>query len=151
MDIQQLLDSVKLVDIRLIERDARLKLDPSPDHGLATLPEDSPAGETSIDVNPVSWGTHIETWFRMRFVNELSEIACSVAVIYEREGDEEIGQDLRYEFIERVSVMAAYPYLRAEIQHQMADLRLGSLTLGLLKQGEFKIDREQPANKGEDA
>ena len=35
--------------------------------------------------------------------------------------------------------MTAYPYLRAELQHQVADLRLGTLTLEILRQGEFEL------------
>lgn len=145
MDIQQLLDQVRLVDVRLIERHAALKLDGSPDTGVTTMPEAIPQGDVSVQVNPISWGRTLETWFRMTLDSAVFRAVCAVAVVYVRDEDSHIDPALQKEFIERVSVMAAYPYLRAEIQHQVSDLRMGQLTLDLLKQGQFQLQVEDPA------
>lgn len=149
MDIHQLLGQIRLVDVRLIERHATLTLDPSPDRGLAALPDETSRSKVHLEVNPVSWGKRIETWFRIHAENELATIRCAVAVCYERDSDDDISDEVRREFVEKVSVMAAYPYLRAEVQQQSADLRIGVLTLDLLKQGDFKLLSNQGSGSEE--
>ena len=122
MDIHELLEQVELKEVRLIERSAQLLLDPSPGHGLQSLSDATPEGDLALDINPISWSDIIEIWFRMQLTNEHMTVRCAVAVVYQR-----------------VAVMTAYPYLRAELQHQVADLRLGTLTLEILRQGEFEL------------
>lgn len=139
MDIHELLEQVELKEVRLIERYAQLLLDPSPGHGLQSLSDATPEGDLALDINPISWSDIIEIWFRMQLTNEHMTVRCAVAVVYQREPKDEIDSDVQKDFIERVAVMTAYPYLRAELQHQVADLRLGTLTLGVLRQGEFEL------------
>lgn len=138
MDIFELLGSTRLIDVRSIHREASLELDPSEGNGLSELGELEPA-EIAIEVNPVTWGTRIETWFRIVLESKDFHIIAAVAVLYDRESDEEIPESVRVEFVEKVAVMAAYPYLRADVQSLAADLRVGNLTLPVLQQGEFKI------------
>lgn len=145
MDIHELLEQIELTEIRLIERSARLKVSPEPGQGLRSLAEADPEGQMSIAVLPVSWDARLETWFRLTLSNEQAEIVTAMAVVYERETDEDIPPELRKEFIERIAVMAAYPYLRSDLQHQAVDLHLGNVTLPVLRQGEFQLPEESDA------
>lgn len=147
MDIHELLEQIELTETRLIERSARLKVSPEPGEGLRSLAEADPEGQMSIAVLPISWDARLETWFRLTLSNEQAEIVTAVAVVYQRETDAEIPPELRKEFIERIAVMAAYPYLRTELQHQATDLRVGDVTLPILRQGEFQLPEESDATE----
>ncbi len=144
--LHELLEQIELTEIRLIERNARLKVSPEPSQGLRCLAEADPEGQMSIAVLPVSWDARLETWFRLTLSNEQAEIVTAVAVVYQRETDAEIPPELRTEFIERVAVMAAYPYLRTDLQHQAIDLHLGNVTLPILRQGEFQLPEDFSAS-----
>lgn len=139
MDIHDLLQSVTLKDVRTILREGALKLDPASGQGLAALGDMLPSGDVAIDLNPVSWDSHIETWFRLTLETEQVKLGAAVAVLYDRDSDEAIPESVKIEFLEKVAVMAAFPYLRAEIQDLASGLRLGNVTLGMLRQGEFTV------------
>ena len=139
MDIRELLESVSLTDVRLIESWASLKLDPSSGKGLSALGDLHPQGEIEINLNPVSWGRVIETWFRAVVTGEQFTLTAVVAVLYQRREDPPIPDLVRVEFLEKISVMAAFPYLRAQLQSLAADLRVGNLTLDILRQGQFQV------------
>lgn len=140
MDIRELVADISLTDIRLIQNEAALKLDSSPDAGLSALGDIVASGEIAIQLNPVSWGTSIETWFRASVENEQFALAVAFAVIYKRQSSEAIPEDVKIEFLEKVSAMAAYPYLRAQIQRVASELRIGNVLLGVLKQGQFSVE-----------
>lgn len=139
MNIGDLLVDVRLCDVRTIHEAAELKLDPAPGNGLASLDESDAHGQLTIDINPVQWGEQIEIWFRMRFETATSTIVAAVATLYEREADNEIPDETRTDFIEKVAIMAAYPYLRSALQKLAATMRMGTFTLDILRQGEFKM------------
>lgn len=138
MDIQELLDSVALADIRCIERVGKLELDG--ETGLAGWDEASSPGSLDLQVNPVSWGTRIEAWFRLGVDHAGAEVRAAYAVVYERDDDRPIPREVRKDFLERVAIMACLPYLREAIQHIAADLRLGNLVLPIVRLGEIQID-----------
>lgn len=140
MDIQELLQNVTLRDVRTIQTEATLKLPSTPDTGLSAFGDVTPAGEIAINLNPISWGSALETWFRAVVESEQFKLVAAVAVLYDRADDSQIPDDVRIEFTEKVSIMAAYPYLRVLIQGLAADLRLGTMTLDVLRQGQFKVD-----------
>ena len=142
MDVIELLDSVHLVDVRTIEETARLKLDASPEQGLAALDEADQDADLSIQLNPVSWGERIEIWFRFRYETPAAKLVAAVATLYQRTGNDEIPEQTRIEFIEKVAVMAAYPYLRNALQELAAKLRLGNITLDIMRQGSFRIGQK---------
>ncbi len=137
MDIRHLLESVTLADVRTIQRDGSLKLDP--EAGLAGLPVDVEDGSVSIELNPAAWDERIEVWFRVVLSRQDVQIACAVAVVYTRPSNETIPDDVRVEFLEKVAVMTAFPYLRAEVQAAAAALRVGDITLDVLRQGQFQV------------
>lgn len=148
MDIQSLVQAVTLTDVRTIETRGSLKL--TEQGPLGEWGDVSPQADFDMSVNPVSWGRELETWFRVTIESEQFTIVAAVAVLYTRDGDDDIDPALRTEFIERVSVMTAYPYLRALVQRLASELRIGNLTLGVLRPGEFRVqepgEQAQPAN-----
>ncbi|SHJ47520.1 hypothetical protein SAMN02745244_02595 [Tessaracoccus bendigoensis DSM 12906] len=139
MDIVELLSTVRLDDVRTIEETAKLALDAAPDKGLGVFDESDANGELTIQVNAVAWGLSIEIWFRTRYQTPSATLAATVATVYRREEATEIPDQTKRDFIEKVAVMAAYPYLRSALHELAAKLRLGSLTLDILRQGEFRI------------
>lgn len=149
MDILELVASVRLTDVRTISRESTLRVDHNPDAGLGTFGEITSAGDLEMNLNPVSWGRRIETWFRMTVESDQFRIAVAEATIYERDSDDPIPDDVRVEFLERVAVMAAYPYLRAAVQACAADLRVGNLTLDVLRQGQFQVHPPEPTETPE--
>lgn len=145
MDIQDLLTSLRLADVRTIVCSGALKLTPTADNGLAKLGEIDPNGATAVNVNPVSWGQRLETWFQLTITSDQFDIQAAVAVLYDRDTSEPIPDEVRVDFIEKVAVMTAYPYLRALIQDLAAELRVGIITLAILPQGGFRLGPPQAA------
>lgn len=139
MDVVELLAAVRLVDVRAIQEVAELKVDGSPGQGVAMIDESPADGELLMEINPVAWDTRIEIWFRAHFETHASRLVAAVATVYERDTDEDIPEETRTEFIEKVAVMAAYPYLRSALQGLAARMRLGDVTLDILRQGEFHM------------
>lgn len=147
MDIHALVQSVSLTDVRTIEIQGSLKLQ-SRGGRLDGLGEIEPRADMDLRVNPASWGQVLETWFRVVIESEQFKIVAAVAVTYARETEDVIPEDVQTEFIERVSVMTAFPYLRALVQQMASELRLGDMTLGVLRPGGFRIqtgEAEAPA------
>lgn len=149
MDIVELLDAVRLADVRTIQQVAELKLDPTTGQGLSALSEPDGKGELTIDINPVNWGTRIEIWFRARFDTESVTMVTAVATVYERESEDAIPEATQTDFIEKVAVMAAYPYLRSTLQGLAASMRVGNFTLDILRQGEFAMAPSEAAESSQ--
>lgn len=143
MDIQTLVQSVTLTDVRTVETRGVLKV--GADGRVGQLGEVAPDADFDLGVNPVSWDRELETWFRVTIDSEQFTVVATVSVLYTRDGDDVIEPPLQREFIERVSVMTAYPYLRALVQQIASELRVGNLTLGVLRAGQFRV---QPVEEG---
>lgn len=141
MDIIELVRSVNLTEVRIVESSGIAKFP----EGHVSDVEIPSEGAIDIEVRPVAWGTRLETWFRMVLTSDTSDIRVGVAVLYSRDEDLPISPELGAEFIERVSVMTAFPYLRAQAQRVAADIQVGAISIPVLRQGEFKVDREQLA------
>lgn len=144
MDIQELVDSVVLDDIRCIERTGKLELDD--EVGLAAWQEPSSPETLDLQVNPVSWGSRIEVWFRLAIVRPEVDIRAAYAVVYTRDDDLAIPREVQKDFLERVAAMACLPYLREAIQHIGAELQLGKLILPIVRQGELQIDLREESS-----
>ena len=137
--IHQLLDQVSLADIRTIECQGALKISPDEGAGLQTLAENSRETQLSIALNPVLWENLIEIWVRGQVENDRYTASIAVAVIYQRQESDEIPKDVRIEFIEKIVVMAAYPYLRSGLQNLATTLGVGEAPLPNLPQGAFHM------------
>lgn len=137
--IHQLLDQVSLADIRTIECQGALKISPDEGAGLRTLANSDNDTQLSIALNPVLWGELIEVWVRGQVENDRYTASTAVAVVYRRQEDEEIPNDIRIEFIEKIIVMTAYPYLRSGLQNLATTLGVGEAPLPILPQGAFHM------------
>lgn len=142
MDLPGLVESVELVDVRVIESVAQLRVDPAAGLRAWELVEFEPA--LALQAHPVSWGEEIETWFRLSLDTAQAVVSAAVSVRYRRDQAVEIPADVRQEFAERISVMTAVPYLRAEVQALAAKLRLGDLVLPLIRQSSFRFEDAPP-------
>ncbi len=149
MDVVELLTTVRLKDVRTLDEVAQLKADGSPGQGLGTLDESHSESELVMEINPIVWGTRIEIWVRAWFETQAVKLVASVATVYERETDEYVPEPTRTEFIEKVAVMAAYPYLRSALQGLAATMRLGEFTLDILRQGEFHMGTSEATDSAQ--
>lgn len=140
MDVVELVRAVELVDVRCIEFVADLKIEAA--IGLPeTLPEGTPGAdsEVELDVNPIQWGRRIEVWFRITLENKAALLRSAYAVIYKRDSEDEIPEGVRREFIERVAIMAAVPYLRESIQQAALRIQVPAPLIPILRQGQFQL------------
>ena len=85
------------------------------------------------------WENLIEIWVRGQVENDRYTASIAVAVIYQRQESDEIPKDVRIEFIEKIVVMAAYPYLRSGLQNLATTLGVGEAPLPILPQGAFHM------------
>ena len=139
MDVQSLLQQVALEDVRLIERMMELRLDE--EQGVTGWsPADEKDIEIAFQVNQVSWGRTIESWFRIAAEHSDTRLSTAYAVIYSRDSEEEIPSAVRKEFLERVASMAAVPYLRTTFQSLASEARLGNFVIPMIRQGDIHLD-----------
>lgn len=136
MDIFDLVGSVELADVSCIQFSGKRRTKSG-----SALPEAGAEGEpeVSLDVNPVLWGSRLETWFRMTVDTPDARLRAAFATIYERESDEEIPLTVQREFIERVAIMAVVPYLREAVHHAATRLQVPAPILPILRQGQFSL------------
>lgn len=135
MDILELVGSTELEEIRCIELHAEVRPDPAPQGGEQEEPN------LEIQVNPVQSHPGIETWFRAVYTSGSYRIVAAHAVVYAREGSpsEGLPDELHREFIEKVSVMTAFPYLRASVSQLANSLGVAAPPLPMLRQGMFRM------------
>lgn len=75
-----------------------------------------------------------------------AEVGGAAAELDVRAGVAEIAPDVLRDFVEKVAVMAAYPFLRQGIHTLGTMLGLSGVTLGLLRAGSFSLEADgQPA------
>lgn len=152
MKIEDLVQDANLASVQHIEYRGFLKTDASPtevvEHNTDHEVTDDEI-DISIDINPKSWGQVIETWFRVTFETQECRIVDTVKVEYSRSSTEEISEDVQKEFIEKVSIMAAFPYLREGVHSMGARLELGSIPLlPILRLGNFEVNGPTETGSG---
>lgn len=142
MDIKQLVNSVALEDIRLIEKVIRLNLDQ--DGGVKSWAlADDEDNSIGFQVNQVSWGKTIEAWFRLEALDPAMDLSVAYAITYTRGSDEEIPKEVRKEFLELIAAMAVMPYLRQGFQSLGAEARIGNLLIPMIRSGDINLDPEE--------
>lgn len=143
MNIVELVSAVELTDITCIHLVADRR--PDPDGGVAELLLEEEDGTVDMDVHAVHWGQAIEIWFRAAIETSNARLAAAFAIQYERQNADQIPDDVRQDFIERVAVMAVTPYIREAIQDLGTRLRVPAPLLPILRQGEFHLTvRNEP-------
>lgn len=103
---------------------------------------DGPApGEpkVSLDLSARGGLGWMETRFKMVVETELAVIHSDLAVIYKFFDGAELSAEVQRDFIQKVAVMTAYPYLRESVSTSASRLGVPVPPLGVLKQGEFQV------------
>lgn len=82
----------------------------------------------------------IEPRFRMIVTDSNAQYTADVATRYVLTRPIELPRPVLREFIERVAIMAAFPFIRESIATTAARMELGVPVLGLLRAGSFTLD-----------
>lgn len=138
MDILELVGSVELKDVACLQLMADRRADQVT--GLPAAAEEEGDSDLHFEVHPVLWGPLIEIWFRARVETSNATFVAAYAAQYERPDDDEIPDDVRRDFVERVAVMAVLPYVREAIHSLGARLRVTAPLMPILRQGEFRLN-----------
>ena len=128
-----LLDFVELTDIVIYEL-----------HGVRQEGQDEAQIEISVEERHDA--TSIEPRFRMVVTDSFATYTADVGTRYQANQPLELPKPVVKEFIERVAIMAAYPFIRESIATTAARMQLAVPVLGLLRSGSFSLD-EIAANK----
>jgi hypothetical protein len=91
-------------------------------------------------------GDDLETRARMYVVTQQAELVADVSATYSLREALEIPEAVVAEFVERVGVMAVFPYLREAIHTTATRLGVDAPVLGLLRAGNFKLNADNPAS-----
>lgn len=93
--------------------------------------------------------TWFETRARMLVRTEDADLVADTAAIYTFSEALAFSQDVATEFVERVGVMAVYPFLREQICSMATRLGVAPPIVGLLKAGQFTLD--PPGEQADDS
>lgn len=133
MNTVDLVQHVELDDISCTQFSAKRKLRPN------DLLVDEEFGEIGLKVFPVNWDSIIEILFRASVETSDADLLTVFSIRYIRPGDEEIPEEVRQDFIERVAVMAVMPYIREALQAGAQRLSVPIPLIPILRQGEFHL------------
>lgn len=98
--------------------------------------------DVSISVQERHDDNFIEPRFRMIVTDGNAQYTVDVGTRYEMSQPVRLAKAVLKEFIERVAVMAAFPFLRESIATTAARMELGVPVLGLLRAGSFSLDED---------
>lgn len=83
----------------------------------------------------------IETRFRATVEGRDGDFAVDLGVLYRFDEPLELSRDAIEGLLERVAIMAAWPFIREAVATTAARMELEVPLLGLMKQGAFTVDR----------
>lgn len=127
-DIQDLLFVLDLKGVRYYEISGRRLPEDRPDDMLFALEIQQRHHESTFEIR-----------FKLGVTHPQADYVIDVASIYGSTEPITFGDALATEFIEKVAVMAVYPFLREALASTAARLELSVPMLGLLKAGQFKV------------
>lgn len=104
---------------------------------------DEPDTGESMQVLQHADAVHIEVRCVMEVVTHEGRFMVDVASSYDFREPLEVELPVLEDFTARVAVMAAYPFVREAIHQTAARLRLPAPLLGLLRQGQVELSREE--------
>ena len=96
--------------------------------------------EVEISVEERHDANSLEARFRMVVSDSLATYTADVGTRYQTSQPVELSKPVVKEFIERVAIMAAYPFIRESIATTAARMQLAVPVLGLLRSGSFSLD-----------
>lgn len=84
---------------------------------------------------------HIETRFRATVDNGVGVFLIDIGLLYNFSEPIDLGQTAINSFIERIAIMAAWPFIREGVATTAARMELPVPVLGLMKQGQASMQR----------
>jgi hypothetical protein len=134
-DVVELLSYVDLTDIAHYEvSGVRRQSEPE---------EDFEPGVRDPQVMVRHEGGKLETRVRLAVDTDEARLVADIAAIYTLSEPLEVPDDVIAEFLERVGVMAVYPYLRAAIHGSAAQIGADAPVLGLLRSGSINVQPDE--------
>lgn len=85
----------------------------------------------------------LETRVRLAVETNEARLVADIAAIYALTEPLELPDDVTSEFLERVGIMAVYPYLRAAIHGSAAQIGVDAPVLGLLRSGSIAVHPDE--------
>lgn len=83
--------------------------------------------------------------FSLTFSASTAEYFVDLAVRYTFAADIEVPEEVAREFVEKVGIMAAFPYLRENVHGIASRMSHPAPVLGLIKQGQFTLTPDEAA------
>jgi hypothetical protein len=84
------------------------------------------------------------TRFTLTFEAGPGEYFVDLGVVYTLDKPATVPQNIGIEFVEKVSAMAAYPFLREHVYSLASRMGHPRPVLGLMKQGQFRMSQDEP-------
>jgi len=103
--------------------------------GSSTTPEPDVSMELSVR-GSLGW---MESRFKIKVETTEAAIESDVGVIYRFFEGADLSAEVQRDFIQKVAVMTAYPYLRESVATLASRLGISLAPLGVLRQGAFEV------------
>lgn len=129
-DIYELVENVELVGVRFLEVSGRAKPEPE---------EDDKEPIVDIKVQEAHGTDNIGVRFRIEVDHPQAIYQVEIGLSYKTQVEYEHARAVLENFIERVAIMTAFPYLREAVSTTAAKLELDVPILGILRQGDFSL------------
>ena len=128
-DIHGLVQRVELVGIQFLEVYGRLR----------EGPQDEVDTDVKINVKESHGPNAIEVRFRVLVEHTQASYAIEVGTRYTTEEPVDLEPSVLRDFIEKVAIMAAFPFIREGVATTAAKLEVEVPIMGILRQGEFSL------------
>lgn len=148
--LADLVSRTELVGITYYELSARRADAGSPDHDMGPAAEAAPWGgpdgevfqalRVMVERNP----EHIEVRCEGRFSTPDASYVTDVGARFLHEEPLDVADDVLNEFVQRVGVMAVWPYLREAVRDLSAKIDAGRVVIGLIRAGQVELTEEPP-------
>lgn len=136
-DAADVVAHAELTDIRVYEVAARRTAE-------GVDPEDVPTAE-DFSVNARGTDEMFETRGRLYLRTPEAEFVVEVGAIHSLDEPIVLPPHVAAEFIQRVGIMALYPFMREQVFSAARRLGVQAPVLGLLRAGEFKVEPTEEA------
>lgn len=140
-DVVELLGYVELTDITHYEVSGVRR--------QTKVEDDFEAGARDPQVMVRSEDGKLETRVRLTFESVDARLVADIAAIYTLSEPLEIDEDVISEFLERVGIMAVYPYLRAALHGSAAQIGVDAPVLGLFRPSSLRVSPDDAKARAE--
>lgn len=139
-NVNELLQHAELRGVQFLQVAGRLKEN--------ATDEDTAETDVRIQVAESREDDRIEVRFLVTVSHQKAEFVVEVATRYSYDQPLDVSDEVVREFIEKVAIMAAYPFVREGVATTSARLELDPPILGLLRQGEFQLGEPSGSSPG---